>query len=436
MAGRRLVDVAKLFNASKAVAQKHVALRSNQLDAYSKTSTLAKAVKNQTDRVTLTAAAAIALSRRFREDAPAYAKAAAEQATSRTSSQRTQPRHEDIPHKGTVKGDGTTGSQREGLEQDHHYDRSEHNTSTNPPPTDDLEIEQEQATRRPLPDGTIPTAGVGLDQEGNNKYVFSERPLSDPPKQPLSEEQSDKRSDESEGLRPVESDDSTIPLPGKPRGGSSTFTESIPSHTNDLQPSQKSSQIEQLQAGHDRDVFYSRSVESQPPSVAKPLSQIPKHMENKQLSDEHVNDKALNQDVYYSSPTPDTKMNKGEDTSIRITSQEEEQIPEGINTDVFHSPRVAKMLGSDPSSRKEYLKKRGPNVNPFIPPQYQAGHGHDTRVNDQSPYAKATETAAHSQPETTKQAIQDLASKLEKDAQKNASAMPEVCLVVSGAYAC
>ena len=62
MAGRRLVDAAKLFNASKSVAQKHIALRSSQWDAYNKTSSLAKAVKSQTDRVTLTAAAAIALS--------------------------------------------------------------------------------------------------------------------------------------------------------------------------------------------------------------------------------------------------------------------------------------------------------------------------------------------------------------------------------------
>jgi len=61
MAGRRLLDVAKLYQATKTVAKQHVALRSAQYDVYSNTSTLAKAAKEQTDRVTLTVQAGIAL---------------------------------------------------------------------------------------------------------------------------------------------------------------------------------------------------------------------------------------------------------------------------------------------------------------------------------------------------------------------------------------
>ena len=60
MAGRRLIDAAKLFNASRSIVKQHINLRSQQLDVYSKTSILAKTVKNQTDRVTLTAKAAVA----------------------------------------------------------------------------------------------------------------------------------------------------------------------------------------------------------------------------------------------------------------------------------------------------------------------------------------------------------------------------------------
>lgn len=67
MAGRRLLDATKLLNATRKIAQQHLELRTEQLDRYNKTSTLAKAVKSQTDRVTVTAQAAIALARRLNE---------------------------------------------------------------------------------------------------------------------------------------------------------------------------------------------------------------------------------------------------------------------------------------------------------------------------------------------------------------------------------
>lgn len=168
MAGRRIVEVAKLFSASKAIASKHIALRSNQLEVFNKTSTLAKAVKSQTDRVTLTAAAAIALSKRFSDEAPAYAKAAADRATA--------AQHGRIPEEETVKRHAKSENAPAGFAQDHHYKRSEANTATEPPSQDELEIKQKDAPRRPLPDGTIPSEGVTLEQEDKGKDTFSERP--------------------------------------------------------------------------------------------------------------------------------------------------------------------------------------------------------------------------------------------------------------------
>lgn len=65
MTGRRLLDVAAILKVSQSVAAKHVALRRHQLDLYSKTSSLAEAVKSQTDRITLTVKAASTLAERF-----------------------------------------------------------------------------------------------------------------------------------------------------------------------------------------------------------------------------------------------------------------------------------------------------------------------------------------------------------------------------------
>lgn len=70
MSGRRVLDLARIYQATKNVAKQHIALRSAQYDVYSNTSTLAKAVKEQTDRVTLTVQAGIVLAKRLAEDSP------------------------------------------------------------------------------------------------------------------------------------------------------------------------------------------------------------------------------------------------------------------------------------------------------------------------------------------------------------------------------
>ncbi|EAT83480.2 hypothetical protein SNOG_09288 [Parastagonospora nodorum SN15] len=316
MAGRRLVDAAKLFNASKSITQKHIALRSNQLEKFNKTSSLAKAVKNQTDRVTLTAAAAIELSKRFSEEAPAYARAAAQQATG------TSKPHEDIPRRETVERNTGVPGKEEGLQQDHHYERSEQNSAIRPPPEAELEVEQEEALRRPLPDGTIPTSGVTLEEE-RGQDTFPARPLGETPKEPLIDEKHDPARHEDVGIKPVESDETTIPLPGQPRA-------------------------------------------------------------TRQASDIHVDDQQLNQDVFYKQDT-------------RQVPLEQEELPEGINTDIFHSTRVKQMLGSDPDSRKELKNKQ----------------------NQPEKLEKPEKPTQPAQTQTTEKEMQNLASQLAQDAQSN-----------------
>lgn len=78
MAGKRLIDAAKLFNAGGSVAKQHISLRKQQWDLFTNTSSLAKAVKSQTDRVTVTARAAVELGKRFSEDVPGWQQASTE----------------------------------------------------------------------------------------------------------------------------------------------------------------------------------------------------------------------------------------------------------------------------------------------------------------------------------------------------------------------
>lgn len=72
MAGKRLLDAAKLVNAARSIGKQHVVLRQEQWDVYSKTSSLGKAVKDQTDRVTVTASAAYELAKRLNETGPTW----------------------------------------------------------------------------------------------------------------------------------------------------------------------------------------------------------------------------------------------------------------------------------------------------------------------------------------------------------------------------
>ncbi|KAK5694254.1 hypothetical protein LTR97_009876 [Elasticomyces elasticus] len=70
--GKRLLDAAALLATSSSIAKQHFILRRQQWDVYTRTSSLAKAVKSQTDRVTITAAAAAELARRFQETGPVW----------------------------------------------------------------------------------------------------------------------------------------------------------------------------------------------------------------------------------------------------------------------------------------------------------------------------------------------------------------------------
>lgn len=68
MSGKRLLDAIQLLNVAKSVAGKHLQVRQQQLDIYTRTSSLTKGIKSQVDGLVLTTQAAAALVRRFNGD--------------------------------------------------------------------------------------------------------------------------------------------------------------------------------------------------------------------------------------------------------------------------------------------------------------------------------------------------------------------------------
>jgi aarF domain-containing kinase len=70
MSGKRLLDAIQLLNVAKNVAGKHLGIRQQQLDVYTRTSSLTKGLKQQVENLVITAQAASALARRFDEEKP------------------------------------------------------------------------------------------------------------------------------------------------------------------------------------------------------------------------------------------------------------------------------------------------------------------------------------------------------------------------------
>jgi aarF domain-containing kinase len=304
-----------------------------------------------------------------------------------------------------------------------------------------LDIAQEQARRRPLPDGTIPSSGAILEGQTKGQDTFAKRPIPEPPKEPLVEENSDYHGHD-EGLKPKASKASTIPIPSadglnrqlgakEARELQREYEDQIPSHADDVQNPQASQKFSKLSEGHDRDVFYTRSAEKKPEFSSLPRSRIPKHTEDKQESEEHVKDGQLNQDVYYSTPEPGQEASQTENIPHKAAIPEQDQVPEGVNTDVFRTKRVAEMLGGNPYKSKPSLNLKGARGTPYDHTPLASGKDQDTfnvRTSQQDQPTTPEQPLGKNTASEEKE-MRDFASRIADDIKAAAAPAPEVRLL-------
>ncbi|KAF7867150.1 uncharacterized protein EAF02_009936 [Botrytis sinoallii] len=407
MAGKRILDLAALFNASRGVAQKHIALKTRQIDVYNRTSTLARAVRNQTDRVTETAKAASFLASRLNDNVPEWTKEATDYTTS------SQPNDSGpIPSRESTKEQEHAPEKKEGLEQDHFYKKSESNSSVNPTPKRDLHIQQEKAKSYPLPDGTISPQNADIDTAELNADTTPIRSKAGPKLDPI----------DSEGLHPAASSASTIPIPKtKPLSADNVkriqreHERQIPSVTADVIGHSNNP----LEEGHDEDSFYDRSRHTSPTLSSLPRAKIPKHTSDIQENDQHLRDDAINSDTF--SETVDRTKQIPSVESI----PEQEQLPEGINTDLFYSPRVARLLGGKiQGSGKGTLGLKGVKDTPVDQTQLARNKDQDTFNVRSSVQAEPTtpDSPLNSVLQTPRQndeGIEKLAADISKESSNN-----------------
>ncbi|RDW89492.1 hypothetical protein BP6252_01524 [Coleophoma cylindrospora] len=419
MAGRRLLDLAALFNASRGVAQKHIALRSRQLDVYSRTSSLAKAVRSQTDRVTETVKAASFLASRLNDNAPAW--------TVEATTEEVKDKRGPIPSRKSTKAAGAAPKQEEGLEQDHFYERSSKNSSTDPPATGDLDIQQKKADRHPLPDGSIPPADSSIFSPQIDKESTSTRPLDVPAKDPLGKGGLEIKQEKADQF-PLR--DGTIPSTTTGNNTHAIDNTSLAPESSPLTPDvarslQRDSEFqipsqsadaagdsvaEPLQNGHDEDIFYKRSGHTSPTLSSLPRVKIPKHPSDSQGGDEHLPNNEINSDTYYN-PLQGSQQQQGISTKA---IPEQEEVPEGIDTALFHSPRVARLLGAKTqrpvrdSSYPRTDQKGSAEANPIV------SKDHNTPESVVSSEKPSTEKAHLTNFQEGKDDFQRLADEIEK----------------------
>lgn len=343
MSGKRLLDVAAVFSASRAVASRHFALRREQLDVYSRTSSIAKAVRTQTDR---TAQPAFAASQDLNGRGSSYST----QVGRPTPSGESDP----VPSPKSVQAEGSAGGPREGIEQDHFYERSENNASADPAPQHDLGIKQEQANRHPLPDGTIPPQQSPLDNTAPVKEAYNKRPDAVPVKEPLQDSQGQDR----QNLKPESSSRSSIPDLSSHTGGltsedakrlqrQSEFQ--IPAKSAEMTPAASHEAEVEMHIDQDRDTFYTPSPDVAPVLSALPRTKVPKTTVNIQAGDEHIPED-INADVFYSS-AGDVDQSGSRPIPSAQAEPSQEEPSEDMMKELFHSPKVSRLLSNKASSR-------------------------------------------------------------------------------------
>jgi aarF domain-containing kinase len=100
--------------------------------------------------------------------------------------------------------------------------------------------------------------------------------------------------------------------------------------------------VDSLAAGRDEDSFYRKSLQSSPTFSSLPRIKVPQYTSAIQGGDFHPPEQQINSDSFYN-PTM-TGPNNETISSLKAVP-DQEQIPDGVRTDLFYSPRVARSLG-------------------------------------------------------------------------------------------
>ncbi len=425
MSGKRLLDAVAILKASRAVASQHLSIRLKQLDVYSKTSTLAKAVKKQTGSA---AQASLASAQRFTSSGN---RPSALQTYSSNSSSTAEQK----PSVESVQDVNDTKKRNEGLEQDHHY-RPEDNSVVDDVPKEELDVQQEKSERYPSPDGTIPTGEAAIGEVKTDRDVYNHRSAGEPAKKPLEQNEPP-----CANLEPESSRRSSIPDPDTEiaeRSGLSSKDAKILQRKSESQIPSKAAEPPgegaykvnwstgddgpEIGVDQERDTFYRAPNSASPVLSALPRVKLPKNTGDVQGGDSHIKEK-VNADVFYSSGD----RGQGSATMEQNGSQEPGEPSEEMVNQIFHSPRVARILGS----KGQFGSLKPKNASSPRRKSTIAGQGNDKDVSSASSGSAEVVSNAGSggfKPAPRAGREKDEINKLAADIENDARATPNVSM--------
>jgi len=306
MSGKRVLDAIALLRATRNVAYNHFAIRLSQAELYTRTSSITKGLAQ---RYPVTSSL---ISQRF------------SQSSYNNNNNNNNNTSDSIPHEDKHAGRHESAKQGAGIQQDQHNSRSEDNSAEAVATGPDIRVEQSEAKRHPLPDGTIPPAGSPIGEARGDPESESRRSVSERSQSALDQH--------AEGsMSPASSDNSTIPTPTtaplspqEARVAQRQSEDQIPARS-----AEPPSEAPEFSVDQEKDVYYQPPGQVKPVLSSLPRVRVPKVENDIQGGDSHI-PKDINADVFYS----------GAEQDQSTAEPTEEQLAQ-----LFHTPKAARLLG-------------------------------------------------------------------------------------------
>ena len=289
MTGKQLLDIAAIFKASRGVVLKHIALRRYQFDVYGKTSFVVKAFNKQFNKSTINSSSALSTEPFKNKGHSARAKKNESHKPSTT-----------IPKQDIIDGGEKDVGINLGHDQDYFYERPRTSTPAQVSPSSGLKIQQKDAERFPLPDGTVPPVGLDVDLSKVDRDTFSSVSQTEPRRDSLTS----KTNEAVDTLEPASSHRPNILTPTV--GKKLTTTDKVDGR---------------------------RSSEERPSSIL-PGSRSPQTAKTRAITSSEATQNQITE----------PKQSVPEVQAI----PEQGQPSEEMYSELFHSPRVARLLKTKP----------------------------------------------------------------------------------------
>jgi aarF domain-containing kinase len=355
MTGKQLLDAMYIFKASRSVLAKHIALRRRQLDVYRKTSSLVKALKSQNKRFPLTSRAVSNLADRLtRAPAPEQSFQRAPRYKATEDLQVVNPENNE--------GNDTSIGIKPRREAELLHTTSVANSAVHPIPSEDVGARQENERISPLFDGFVSPKDEKTSP-GPGRDTFSNRSLIEPHNKPVTD--LDGKSDDV--LEPTSADISSIPNPSDCRrsteaGGTRTFQslaeKQIPAvstgapTTFEIQATSSRPRKGELDINKQQDIFFTRPAHQDSALSSLPRVKLPEVTASAQDGNENVSEKEINQDLFYA---PNSTRPAKDPVPKAQVVPENLQPSDAMYHEIFHSPRVARLLNGESKKRKSQV---------------------------------------------------------------------------------